>query len=310
MKYLRKATAATVAVGPFVSKADGFTPVTSLTTGSTLNGRAVSNGIGAAYVPATLTHDANGHYLAALATGDVPTAGRLRLDFSDPATYCPVWEDFIVLEPAVYDALFGTVALSTYAGGAVTVGAYATGMDPATLVLATPANKIATDGTGRVTAGTVADKAGYSLLQAFPANFASMAITTGGIVQADVQTILTHAVTCPAGVTFPTTLSSYAGGDTPGTTTILAAINRSQLGSTVVVGSTVTAAIVSGLPATTLVPLANYASKTAVLVDSSGVFKDRQTIGTAAAGTGSNVVLNINAPGFGAIATGDFITVE
>lgn len=37
-------------------------------------------------------------------------------------------------------------------------------------------------------AQVVADKTGYSLTQAFPANFASMAITAGGIVDADVET--------------------------------------------------------------------------------------------------------------------------
>ena len=42
---------------------------------------------------------------------------------------------------------------------------------------------LAIDGTGRITAGAVADKSGYSLIQAFPTNFASMAIdsATGGI---------------------------------------------------------------------------------------------------------------------------------
>ena len=37
---------------------------------------------------------------------------------------------------------------------------------------------------GAVTAGTVSDKTGYSLTQSFPANFASMAITAGGAVTA------------------------------------------------------------------------------------------------------------------------------
>lgn len=119
MKYLRQSTAAAVIVGPFLAKADGVTPVTSLTTGSTLNGRIVSNGTGAAYSPATMTHDANGFYLAALATGDIPSIGRFRLEFSDPATYLPIWEDFSVLSGAVYDSLFGSAALSTYSGGAV-----------------------------------------------------------------------------------------------------------------------------------------------------------------------------------------------
>lgn len=74
--------------------------------------------------------------------------------------------------------------------------------DVAALILVTPANKLATDASGRVTVGsnadktgytastvsdktgytcsTVSDKTGYSLSQAFPANFSSLAITTPG----------------------------------------------------------------------------------------------------------------------------------
>jgi hypothetical protein len=59
-----------------------------------------------------------------------------------------------------------------------------------------------------VTVGTNNDKSGYSLTQTFPANFASLAITVGGIVQSDVQTIKTQAVTCAAGVTVPSSIAS------------------------------------------------------------------------------------------------------
>lgn len=58
-----------------------------------------------------------------------------------------------------------------------------------------------TDSSLSVTAGTVSDKTGYSLSQSFPANFSSLAITAGGLVSADVQTINTQTVTCAAGVT-------------------------------------------------------------------------------------------------------------
>jgi hypothetical protein len=46
----------------------------------------------------------------------------------------------------------------------------------------TPANKLATDATGRVTVGTNDDKNGYSLTQGFPANFASLGINSSGHV--------------------------------------------------------------------------------------------------------------------------------
>jgi hypothetical protein len=81
--------------------------------------------------------------------------------------------------------------VSTTIAGSVTVGGYSTGQDPATLLYVTPANKLATDGSGKVllqatqtgvtiptvttvtnavTAGTVSDKTGYSLnlAQAIP----------------------------------------------------------------------------------------------------------------------------------------------
>lgn len=41
---------------------------------------------------------------------------------------------------------------------------------------------LAIDGTGKITVGTMSDKTGYSLTQAFPSNFASMSITSGGAV--------------------------------------------------------------------------------------------------------------------------------
>lgn len=124
MRYLRQGTAATVAVGPFVGS-DGLTAVTSLTT-STCAGRAYRAGVAAAYTPGSFVHDTGGVYLAAVAQADVPSAGPLRVLFH-PSGACPVWEDFTVLAPAVYDALFGTVALSTFAPTAdapVTVGGY------------------------------------------------------------------------------------------------------------------------------------------------------------------------------------------
>jgi len=47
--------------------------------------------------------------------------------------------------------------------GNVTVGGYASGQNPANYVLLTPANKLATDASGRVTVGSNADKSGYQV---------------------------------------------------------------------------------------------------------------------------------------------------
>ena len=64
---------------------------------------------------------------------------------------------------------FGTLASDIWSHstrtltGNVTVGGYASGQNPANYVLLTPANKLATDASGRVTVGSNADKTGYTL---------------------------------------------------------------------------------------------------------------------------------------------------
>lgn len=109
MRYLRQSTVVTVVVGPLVSKDDGITPKTALADQSA-NARLVKNGTGAAFTAASWAHDAFGHYLIELGTAHTDTVGRLRLSFSDPTTFCPIWEDFTVLQAAVFDWLFGAVA--------------------------------------------------------------------------------------------------------------------------------------------------------------------------------------------------------
>lgn len=64
-----------------------------------------------------------------------------------------------------FPANFANLAIDSATGG-MTVKGYIPGQDPASLVLAAPANKLATDGSGRVTAGSVVDKSGYALAAA------------------------------------------------------------------------------------------------------------------------------------------------
>ncbi len=84
--------------------------------------------------------------------------------------------------------------------GNVTVGSYAAGQDPATLLLVNPANKIATDVANRVSANTVQ--------------------------------LAGQAVTAASGVTFPASIgtSTYAGADTSGTTTLLGRLTTARSG--------------------------------------------------------------------------------
>lgn len=68
---------------------------------------------------------------------------------------------------------------------------------PANWLTAAGISASALDGKGDWNIG----KTGYSLSQSFPTNFASMSITAGGVVKADLDTIKTQTVTCAAGVT-------------------------------------------------------------------------------------------------------------
>lgn len=70
--------------------------------------------------------------------------------------------DYTTARAAKLDNLDAAVTTRQPSGN-VTVGSYAAGQGPADLVLATPANKIATDASGAVTAGTINDKTGYAL---------------------------------------------------------------------------------------------------------------------------------------------------
>ena len=86
--------------------------------------------------------------------------------------------------PNVAQGTTGAIATGN-ATGQVTV---ATNNDKTgySLTQAFPTNfsSLAITAGGAVTAGTVSDKSGYSLTQAFPANFSSLAITVGGAVTA------------------------------------------------------------------------------------------------------------------------------
>jgi hypothetical protein len=110
----------------------------------------------------------------------------------------------------------GTIPTPTTTGvPRVEVHSYLTGQDPATLVLATPANKLVTDGTGRVTVGTNADKTGYSLTQSFPANFATLVIDGNGRV--DVSKWLGGTPNALTSGNLPSLVNAYAAGQDPRT---------------------------------------------------------------------------------------------
>jgi hypothetical protein len=149
---LRQNTAATILVGPVLDSAG--LPYASAVIGDF---NLTKNGTTAALAAAaTATHSHNGHYLLALVVGNVDTLPRAVVTMNNSAYAMPPAR-FDVLAVAVFDAIFGTVALSTYAGG--------------------PVSSVA---------------APVAISQTFPANFATLGITAGGKVSG---VVLTDSVT-------------------------------------------------------------------------------------------------------------------
>lgn len=112
-------TSQEIPLGPFVLASDGITLAGSLTilnTGikiwkSGATTLADKNSGGATYI-------SNGVYYCVLDATDTDTIGPLVI-FISPEDALSVRVECVVLDEAVYDVMFGTTALSTYAGGAV-----------------------------------------------------------------------------------------------------------------------------------------------------------------------------------------------
>lgn len=113
---LRQSTSKIVSFGPFLDKTDGVTEETGLvsaldhaSTGIKLSKNGGALTIRHASVTAT-TYDAYGMYRVTLDTTDTDTVGTLRMAFNEAATCLPVWQDFQVVEEAVFDALLAASA--------------------------------------------------------------------------------------------------------------------------------------------------------------------------------------------------------
>jgi hypothetical protein len=104
---LRQGTAQTVTIGQFVDKGDGVTPETGLE-GSMAVKIAKNGGARAAITPTSIVDDSEGYYRVTFTTAHVDTLGRLKLTVTDAATHLPVWHDFHVLPPNVFDTLYGS----------------------------------------------------------------------------------------------------------------------------------------------------------------------------------------------------------
>ncbi len=123
--WLKQSAAVTLKVGPFLDSTDGVTAETALTI---LQANVLLSKNGAAFTQKTASgggaHDANGWYAVSLEATDTGTLGRLQLSVQVSGA-CPVWHEFLVMPPMVYDSLVaGSDVLSVRARGFV-IDAYA-----------------------------------------------------------------------------------------------------------------------------------------------------------------------------------------
>jgi hypothetical protein len=193
--FLRQSTASQeVLLGPFLDDTDGKTAETGLTiantdiklwvTGATAE---VSKNSGGA------THVAAGRYYCVLDATDTATIGPGEINVH-VAGALPVRREFTVLSAAVYDVLFGTTAPSTHTAAAV-----------ADAVWDEPSGDHTTNGTTGKLIGVAADLWNIALPGAYGAG------TAGYLVGTNLDAAVSSR-------------STYAGGDTAGTTTLLSRV--------------------------------------------------------------------------------------
>lgn len=174
---LKQSTAVTVRIGPFRDRTDGVTEETGLSLAATdvqvSKAWAAFANKNSATAP---THDSDGWYTCALDTTDTGTLGPLVIKVQDPDTFLPVRAEFIVLPANVYDSLIsgsdnlqvdttqieGSDATDQINAACDTALTDYDALVPADLP-ANFADLAITASTGRVTAGTVVDKTGYSI---------------------------------------------------------------------------------------------------------------------------------------------------
>lgn len=187
MQFLRQSTASqTRSLGAFVDDTDGKTPETGLTIANT-DVKLIKNG--AASVNKNSgggTHRANGFYGFTFDATDSNTVGEVEVSIK-VAGALSVWKTFFVLEEAVYDLLFASAATGdvklqdvTHTGAVIPTVTTLTNLPAITAGWLTAAGIAAgaLDSKGNWNIG----KTNYSLIQAFPANFASLSISVGGLV--------------------------------------------------------------------------------------------------------------------------------
>ena len=163
-------------------------------TGLSLTIQASKAGGALTTITPTVTELGSGLYSIALTSSHTGTLGALVLHVTGSGAVPSDSLDQVVAFDPTDPAALGLTRLDAAMTSRAT---------PAQ-ILSNTSNLLATDGSGRVTVGTNADKTGYALSQAFPTNFSLLAISGGGAVTAGT-------------VSGNVTIGGYAAGQDPAT---------------------------------------------------------------------------------------------
>lgn len=222
MNFLKQSTAATLRLGPFVDETDAKTPETGLTIAQADVRLSKAGGAFAQKSDTgSATHDENGFYAVPVNTTDTGTVGRLRA-FVLKSGALPVWQDYFILPAAIYDWLTGGAAPLTPTVAGRTLDVTATGaagidwgnVENPTTTVNLSGTTVSTSQAVASVSGSVGSVTAAVTLPTMPTDW----ITAAG-VKADAVTKI------QAG------LSTYAGGDTSGTTTLLSRLTSTRAGN-------------------------------------------------------------------------------
>lgn len=192
--YLKQSTASqTRWVGPFVDDTDFKTAKTGLTIANTDIKVSKNGGSSASKNSGGGTHDVNGMYAVTWDATDTATVGEFSFSIK-VAGALAVFGTYVVLEEAVYDALFAASALGYVANAPVNVAQF--GGSNGTFASGRP--EVNTTHWKGTTAAT-ADTAGYPVVTVKDGTGAGEIALTSGAV--DTVTTLTNAPSDSLGVT-------------------------------------------------------------------------------------------------------------
>lgn len=281
--FLRQSTASQArSIGPFVDDTDFKTAETGLTIANTDIKLVANGGASADKNSGGGTHRTNGNYGVTFDATDTATVGELEVSVK-VAGALQVFKTFVVLEEAVYDALFVASALGYVANAPVNVaqfggsnGTFSSGRPE---VNTTHAAGTAW-GSGAITAASIASGAFTA------AKFAAGAFDAVWSVAARILTAATN-ITSTGGTTVPQTGDSYARIGAPAGASLAADVAAAKVDTAAILDDTGTSGVVVAA-----------ASKTGYALSAAGVqvIWDALTAAlTTANSIGKLLVDNINA---------------